>query len=81
MISDTTPEVEELVLRLRRAQTPGQRMTNALEMCELVRSLETGLLRKQHPEASEDEIRFLLAEKRYGRDVARRVFGARAMRA
>ena len=43
--SDTSPEVEKLMLELRRAQTPVQRISNALEMSELVRSLELGVLR------------------------------------
>ena len=75
MISDTTPAMEQMVLALRRKQTPGQRMSNALEMCELVRSLELGMLRNQHPEAGERELRYLLAVKRYGRPLANRAFG------
>lgn len=78
MISDTTPEVEALVLALRRKQTPGQRMTNSFEMSELVRSMEVGLLRRQHPGAGEQELRYLLTVKRYGREMAGRMFGAKA---
>ena len=77
MISDTTPEVEALILQLRRRQTPGQRITNALEMGELLRSLEIGVLRARHPGASEGRLLFLLAEKRFGLDVAEGAFGAR----
>ena len=66
MISDTTPEVERMVLALRRQQTPGQRISSALAMSELVRSVEIGLLRTQHPRASEEELRYLLAVKAFG---------------
>jgi hypothetical protein len=76
MITDTAPEVEALVLALRRRQSPGQRITNALEMGELVRSLEMGLLRARHPGASEARLLFLLAEKRHGRALAECAFGA-----
>ena len=79
MISDTTPEMEAMVLALRRKQTPGQRISNALEMCELVRSLEIGVLRLRHPGAGESELRYLLAEKRYGRAVAETAFGVRML--
>lgn len=81
MNSDTTPEAEALVLRLRRKQTPGQRITSALEMTALLGSLETGLLRKRHPDADAERLRYLLAEKRYGPDVARKMFGVRVMTA
>lgn len=75
MLSDTTTEMERMVLALRRKQTPGQRMSNALEMCELVRSLELGMLRNQYPNADEREVRYMLAVKRYGRALADKAFG------
>jgi hypothetical protein len=81
MISDTTPEVEAMMLALRRRQTPGQRISNALAMSELVRSVEIGVLRNQHPGASEVELRYLLTVKRYGQETARRAFGVKVMTA
>ena len=77
-ISDTTPEVEALVLELRRKQTPGQRMTSGFEMSEFVRSLELGVLRKQNPDSDEADLRYLLTVKRYGREMARKAFGVKA---
>lgn len=41
----------------------------------MVRSFEVGVLKSQYPEAREDEIRFRLCEKRYGLELARKVFG------
>lgn len=67
MISDTTTEMDWMVLALRRKQTPGQRMPNALGMSELVRSLELGMPRNPHPDADERELRYSLSVKRYGR--------------
>ncbi len=81
MISDTTPEVAALVLKLRREQTDGQRMSHSFEMSELVRSLELGVLRDQYPAANEEEILYRLALKRYGADLADRAFGRLAARA
>lgn len=75
MISDSTPALDARILAMRQMQTPGQRMTNSLEMSELIRSLEIGLLRSQHPEADEHELRYQLARKRYGPDLATRAFG------
>lgn len=77
MISDTTPEMEAMVLALRRKQTPGQRMESGFRMTELAQSFEIGILRKQHPEATEEEFRYLLARKRYGVELAEKVYGAR----
>jgi len=77
MISDTTPEIERMVLELRRKQSSGQRLSNALEMSEFMRSLEIGVLRADNPGRSEVEILYLLAVKRYGRELATRAFGSR----
>lgn len=77
MISDTTPEIEAMMLAMRRAQTPGQRMESGFRMTEFVQSLEIGVLRKRHPEATGDEFLYLLARKRYGVDLAEKAFGVR----
>jgi hypothetical protein len=77
MITDTSPEVEALLLRLRRAQSPAQRLEQVFRTTELAQSFEIGMLRKQHPEATGQRLLFLLAEKRYGRELAERVFGER----
>jgi hypothetical protein len=77
MISDTTPEMERMVLELRRAQTPGERISNAMQMSELVRSVEMGVLREQHPGASPEELCYFLTVKRYGRELARKAFGVK----
>jgi len=78
MISDTTPEIQAMMLRMRRAQTPGQRMESGFRMTELAQSFEIGVLRKRHPEATEEEFRYLLARKRYGAELAEKAFGARS---
>ena len=75
MISDSTPALDARILSMRQMQTPGERLTNSLEMSELIRSLELGLLRSQHPGAGEDELRYWLALQRYGPDLATRAFG------
>ena len=77
MISDTTPEVEALMLAMRRAQSPGQRMESGFRMTELAQSFEIGMLRKRNPGATEEEFRYLLAKKRYGVELADKAFGAR----
>lgn len=59
----------------RRVQTPGQRISSALEISELVRSLELGVFRVEDPEASEEELRYRLAVKRYGRELTNRAVG------
>ena len=57
MLTDTTPEMGALLLELRRKQTLGQRISSCLKMSGLLRSFELGVLRRQHPEAGEDELR------------------------
>jgi hypothetical protein len=47
-------------------------------MTELAQAFEVGMLRKRYPEATDAEFRYLLAKKRYGVEIADKVFGARA---
>ena len=77
MISDTTPEIEAMMLAMRRAQSAGQRMESGFRMTELAQSFEIGVLRKRHPDATDEEFRYLLAKKRYGVDLAEKAFGVR----
>jgi hypothetical protein len=81
MISETSPEIERIVLELRRRQSPGERLVATFELMNFVRTLELGVLRTNNPDASEEDLLFRLAEKRYGQELARRVFNRRVMAA
>ena len=65
MISDTTPEVEAMMLALRRAMTPDKRLDLVFDITSLGQSFEIGMLRYQNPGAQWSTIRRLLARKRY----------------
>ena len=70
-------EMEALMLQMRRAQSPAKRMESGFRMTELVQSFEIGMLRRQNPQATEEEFRYLLTKKRYGAELADKAFGAR----
>ena len=55
-ISDTTPEAEEMQLRILRSKTGGQRLLLALEMSLFAKELAKARIRQEHPEWSEKQI-------------------------
>jgi hypothetical protein len=67
-----------MMLAMRRAQTPGERMESGFRMTEFVQSLEIGVMRQRNPGVAEEELRYLLARKRYGVELAEKVFGVRS---
>jgi hypothetical protein len=55
-ISDTTPEMEAMQIRIIRSMTVEQRLLLALDMSLLVREFMKTGIRDQHPEWSEKEV-------------------------
>ncbi len=78
MTSDTDPKSQALWVELHRKMTPSQRLTRALEVRALVRSLFIGNLRRMHPEISDTEIRRRMARAYYGEECAQQLFGKAA---
>ncbi len=78
VISDTDELSQAVWIELQRRRTPGQQITRALEMTQLVRSLFAANLRREYPEITEQEIKRRMVEAYYGAEWAERMFGKRA---
>ena len=65
MISDTSPEIEQLSLRLRRAMPADRRLDLVFDISALGQAFEVGMLRHRNPGAPWSQTRGLLARKRY----------------
>lgn len=55
-ISDTSPEIEALQIKIIRSMTVEQRLLLALDMSLVVREFMKAGIRDQHPEWSEKEV-------------------------
>ena len=70
VLDDTTPEVRRLILDANRRATTRERLMRATALIELTRTLAVGLLRGEHPHATEPEWRRLMARRFLTRDLA-----------
>jgi hypothetical protein len=53
---DTSPEIAEMQIRIRRTMTPEQRLLVALDISHCCRELRKAGIRRDHPEWSERQI-------------------------
>lgn len=74
MERDTAPEALARYRARLAAMTPAQRLEIATGLTQGVRTLAEAGLRQRHPRASEQELRYRLAELLYGRATALRLF-------
>lgn len=75
MNRDTTPEAEEVLFTLLR-ETPGWRKWEMMEdLNQTARELALAGLRHRHPEATQEELRRLLADLLLGPELAAEVYG------
>jgi hypothetical protein len=72
---DTTPEAQERYYALLVERGPIERRAISLRLTRSVRELAESSIRTLHPDATDDRIRQLLAERLYGTEVAERLFG------
>jgi hypothetical protein len=72
--SDTHPEMESLQIELLRTAPAWRKMEMLAAVNSSARSLALAGLRQRHPQASEAEIRRLLAGLLLGPDLARKIF-------
>jgi hypothetical protein len=56
MALDTSPEIEEMQLQIRRAMTPEQRLLVALDLSLLCREFRKAGIRRAHPDWSERQV-------------------------
>ena len=72
--SDTHPEMESLQIELLRTAPAWRKMEMLAALNSSARSLALAGLRQRHPQASEAELRCLLAGLLLGPDLARKIF-------
>ncbi|MCB2160707.1 hypothetical protein KQH40_01330 [bacterium] len=68
--SDTHPQVEELQIRLLRQEPVWRKLEMFTELNATARMLALSGLRRRHPDADQDELRFWLAVLLYGEELA-----------
>ncbi|MEP7362207.1 MAG: hypothetical protein ABI972_03045 [Acidobacteriota bacterium] len=72
---DTNPETTKLYVELHRKMSEAERLTRVLELCEFQRGLVKSNVQEMYSGASEEEIRYQMAARIYGRDLARAAYG------
>ena len=75
LYSDTHPKMEALQIELICGMPSWKRMSLVDSMNETVKTLAISGIRQRHPNATPAEIHFMLAERRLGPDLARKVYG------
>lgn len=75
MDQDTDARQRERYFELLRRLTPAERLRKAADLTQTVRWMAEAGIRQRFPQADETEVRVRLAERLYGREVARRLFG------
>ena len=73
-LADTDPKVMKAWIEALRALSPGKKIQMVFGMIDFMHQTALRQIRKQHPEHSEREVLHELAVRRYGREVADRVF-------
>ena len=55
-VSDTSPEIEAMQIRIRRGMTAEQRLLAALDISDFCRELRKAGIRRDHPDWSERQV-------------------------
>lgn len=74
--TDTSPAADARYHQLLREMSPVRRLEAAMRLSQAVRELALASIRSRHPTAQGRELQARLAVRLYGRDEARRAFGA-----
>lgn len=75
LFTDTTPEMEKLYLSLLRKASPAKKMEMLAQLNSAANELAMCGLRKRYPDASQAQLKRLLASLLLGEDLARKVYG------
>ena len=74
--SDTSPEVWDQLTAKWASMTPAQRATLAAAMSTAIETAARAGILAGEPDADDTRVRFLVAQRRYGTEVAEAAFGA-----
>ncbi len=77
MLSDTSPGAREIYFRRLAEMTPSERIDIGAALWAAGDALQRAAVRREHPDASEEEITVHLAVTRFGRELACKVYGHR----
>ena len=75
MLNDTTPEANALLLQLLRQAPVWRKLQLMTELNDMTRILALGSLRQQFPQATDDELQRMLADRLLGQELATAVYG------
>ena len=70
---DTQPEVEQIQIELFRKAGSVRRFNLARSLSQTAIELSRRAIRRQHPDASEEEVRLIWVALHYGQDLADRL--------
>jgi len=70
-LSDTSPAMADAYYRRLAEMTPAERLGIVLSLWRAADQLQRSVLRRDSPDASEEEVRYRLAVTRYGERLAR----------
>ncbi|MFZ2492178.1 MAG: hypothetical protein WA208_11885 [Thermoanaerobaculia bacterium] len=72
---DTPPEARRIYYERLAQLTPAERLAMMRRSSRMIRNLAESSIRREHPDASPDELRIRLAVRLYGRDVVEGLLG------
>jgi hypothetical protein len=72
---DTTPAARRFYYERLAAMSPSDRLAMMFSQSRMVRRLAETSIKREHPDATPEELRARLAVRLYGREIAERVLG------
>jgi hypothetical protein len=75
LYSDTHPKIEALQIELIRRMPSWKKFAVVDDLNETVKTLALLGIRQRHPDATPQQVRYLLAEQMLGEELARKVYG------
>jgi hypothetical protein len=72
--SDTSPRAREVYSRRLAEMTPSERIDIAAALWAAGDSLQRAAARRNHPDATDEEITFQIAISRFGAELARKAY-------
>jgi len=72
---DTSENADEVYFQHLRKMTPVERINIAVALWEAADATQRAGIRQQYPNATEEEIRFEMAVRRFGAELAQKVYG------
>lgn len=77
VVSDTSPEAEEVLCRLYRNMTPAQKAQRIFSAYRMGKMLSMAGIRMANPDATEDQIWHLWARRHLGDELYEKVYQGR----